>query len=59
MVRRKRPQQVGIETARAKLGEFVDRARFAEELTVITRNGVPAAAIVPLTYLEGDDDGTD
>lgn len=40
--------EVGIETARATLGEIVDRARMLGQVTQINRNGKPAAVIVPV-----------
>jgi prevent-host-death family protein len=41
-----------IERARLKLGEVVDRARFADQFTVITRQGKPAAVVVSVEWLE-------
>lgn len=52
MARRDKRREVGIEVARAKLGDLVDRARLAGEVTILTRNGTPAAAIVPLSRLD-------
>jgi prevent-host-death family protein len=40
-----------VEQARKKLGEIVTRAAADDEATVITKNGVPAAAVVPLEWL--------
>jgi prevent-host-death family protein len=37
---------VTIEEARAKLGDVVDHARLADEPTLITRYGRPAAVVV-------------
>lgn len=39
-------EQVSIEQARLKLGEIVDRARLADQVTLITRQGKPAAVVV-------------
>jgi len=39
---------VGIEKARAKLGDVVDRVRYTGDPTVITRQGTPAALVAPL-----------
>ena len=39
-------EQVSIEQARLKLGEIVDRARLADQATLITRQGKPAAVLV-------------
>ena len=39
---------VSIEQARKALGEIVDRARLAGQPTLITRQGKPAAVVVPL-----------
>lgn len=44
--------ETGIERARQALGEIVDRARIAGEHTVITRQGKPAAVIVPVEWYE-------
>jgi prevent-host-death family protein len=41
--------QIGIEQARRKLGELVTAAARDREVTVITKNGVPAAAITPIS----------
>lgn len=43
---------MGIEQARNVLGEVVDRARFSDEFTVITRHGKPAAVVVSVEWLE-------
>jgi prevent-host-death family protein len=42
--------EMGIEEARLKLGDIVDRARLAEEATMITRHGKPAAVVVPVGW---------
>lgn len=43
---------MSTETARARLGDLVLDAMRDETVTVLTRYGRPAAAIVPLSYLE-------
>ena len=45
-------EQMNIEEARGKLGPIVDRARLAGHPTVITRNGKPAAMVIPLSWYE-------
>ena len=42
------PRSIGIEEARAKLGDLVDLARISGTTTLITRHGRPVAAITPL-----------
>jgi prevent-host-death family protein len=44
-------QMVTLETARKKLGQLVIAAANFDEVTVISKNGVPAAAVVPLRVL--------
>jgi prevent-host-death family protein len=39
-------EQVSIEEARRTIGEIVDRARLADQATLITRQGKPAAVVV-------------
>ncbi|WP_238993072.1 type II toxin-antitoxin system Phd/YefM family antitoxin [Jiangella aurantiaca] len=41
----------GLATAREQLGDVVSRAAIGGQVTVITRNGRPAAAVVPLSLL--------
>lgn len=41
-------EQMSIEQARRKLGELVTRAAADGTSTVLTKNGIPAAMIVPL-----------
>ena len=43
--------EISIERARVTLGEVVDRARFTDEPTMITRYGKPAAVIVSADWL--------
>ena len=45
-------ETVGIEKARASLGEIVDRARFTGQPTMITRQGKPAAVVVGAAWYE-------
>lgn len=39
-------RSVSIEEARRTLGDLIDRARLADEPTMVTRNGKPGAVIV-------------
>ena len=39
-------EQASIEEARRTLGEIIDRARLADQPTLITRQGKPAAVVV-------------
>jgi prevent-host-death family protein len=43
-------KELGVEEARRKLGDVVNRALIAGERTVITRNGTPAAVVVPVEW---------
>jgi prevent-host-death family protein len=45
-------EQIGIEEARAQLGEIVDRARLVGQPTQITRTGKPAAVVVNVNWYE-------
>ena len=45
-------QEASIESARLKLGELVDRARLAEQPTLITRQGKPAAVVVSVAWYD-------
>ena len=47
--------QTGVEEARKRLPELLDQARTEGLVTIVTRRGVPCAAIVPLSYLQQDD----
>ena len=40
--------KVSIEKARGKLGDIVNRASYARQATLITRNGEPAALVAPV-----------
>ena len=44
--------EIGIEQARHQLGEIVDRARYTGEATLLTRQGKPAAIVVPVDWYE-------
>lgn len=45
--------QIGIRDARSQLGRLVDEAYFRHEVTVVTKNEQPRAALVPYDwYLE-------
>ena len=44
--------QVNAKDARARFSELMNRALFAKEHIVVTKNGKPAVAIVPLEVLE-------
>jgi prevent-host-death family protein len=46
------PDEESIERVRNKLGEAVDRARYADRPTVITRQGKRAAVIVSTAWYE-------
>ena len=45
-------EEIGLEEARRTLGEIVDRARLAEQPTLITRQGKPAAVVVGAAIYE-------
>lgn len=56
-------KEIGIEDARRQLGDIVNRAQYRGEDTMITRNGKPAAFIVPVSWYASvnpdlADDGT-
>ena len=44
--------QAGAEEARKRLPELIDRAQREGTVTIVTKRGVPCAAIVPLSHLE-------
>ena len=44
--------QAGAEEARKSLPELIDRAQRDGTVTIVTKRGVPCAAIVPLSHLE-------
>ena len=43
--------QVGAEEARQKLPELIDRAERDGTVTIVSKRGVPRAAIVPMSHL--------
>ena len=45
-------EQIGIEEARRRLGEIIDRARLVHEPTQITRTGKPAAVVVAADWYD-------
>jgi prevent-host-death family protein len=45
-------EQVSIEAARRTLGEIIDRARLADQPTLITRQGKPAAVVISVERYE-------
>lgn len=45
-------EEIGINAARPKLGDIVDRARMNNIPTVITREGKPAAVVVSVEFYE-------
>ena len=45
----------GAEEARNRLPELIDRAQRDGTVTIVTRRGVPCAAIVPLSHIESAD----
>ena len=47
--------QVGAEEARQKLPELIDRAERDGTVTIVSKRGVPRAAIVPISYVSATD----
>jgi prevent-host-death family protein len=45
-------REIGLEDARRQLGEIVDRARLADQHTLITRQGKPGAVVVSAEWYE-------
>ncbi|MCW2901751.1 MAG: hypothetical protein JWO67_4016 [Streptosporangiaceae bacterium] len=45
-------EEMGIEPARKVLGPIADRARYAGQVTYLTRNGRRIAAVVPLNRIK-------
>lgn len=45
-------REMGIDEARPKLGEIVDRARYTGQPTLITRQGLPGAVVVSKDWYE-------
>ncbi|MDQ2874604.1 MAG: type II toxin-antitoxin system Phd/YefM family antitoxin [Actinomycetota bacterium] len=52
-------EALSVEEARRRLGDVVTRAAADGAVTVITKNGVPAAAVVPLALLRRIDQDDD
>ena len=55
-------REMSSEAARAGFAEIVNRAAYANERTIVTRNGKALAAVVPLADLEqlaSNDGGSD
>lgn len=50
---------MSVREARDQLGRLLDAAHYAGEVTVVSRQGEPWAAIVPLSMLESEDDNAD
>lgn len=46
------PVEMSVEEARRKLGDIVTAAARERQVTVISKNGIPAAAIIPLDMLK-------
>jgi prevent-host-death family protein len=54
--------EIGVTEARDQLGQLVSRVEYNEERVVLTRNGRPVAALVPvevLADLEAAEDAAD
>jgi prevent-host-death family protein len=51
---RMEPRELGIREARAQLGYLADAAALDGTVTIITRNGRPFAAIMPLAMVVPD-----
>lgn len=45
-------QEISITEARNKIGELVDTVRYRGDTVVLMKSGKPAAAIVPIEWLE-------
>ena len=52
-------EHIGIEAARAKLGELADRARFGGETFVLTKMRKPVAVIVSYEQFRDKIEGED
>ena len=44
--------EVGVEEARRKLGELVTAVAREKQLTIITKNGIPAAFMAPMSVFD-------
>jgi prevent-host-death family protein len=47
------PVEMSVEEARAKLGSIVTAAARDDQVTVISKGGIPAAAVCPLRMVYG------
>lgn len=45
-------QQIGVTEARNKFGELVDMVRYSGDTIVLVKSGKPAAALVPIEWLD-------
>lgn len=43
--------EIGLREGRARFGDLVNRAQYGGEITIITKHGRPAAAIVPINRI--------
>lgn len=50
--RKQNRKHLGVDKARDELGSIVNRAALEGERTVLTRHGLPAAAVVSIADLE-------
>jgi prevent-host-death family protein len=46
--------RIPLAEARAQLADIVGNAQFGGKVTIITRHGKDAAAIVPVTFVQAD-----
>lgn len=46
-------QEIGLREARAEIGDIANRAYISGEVTYLTRNGRPIAAVAPVTRITG------
>ena len=44
--------EAGVEEARRKLGDLVTAAAREQQLTIITKNGIPAAFLAPMSVFD-------
>jgi prevent-host-death family protein len=47
----KKPETVTTEEARRTLGDLITRAAVEGQPTIISRNGIPAAVLAPLSWV--------
>lgn len=45
------PRETSLTEARSTIGDLVTCAQYGGQVTIITRNGKPAAAIVPINTI--------